>query len=63
MTQFVLAFVCLHFAQSDTEVLNSLEEICITRVAAINSSLECSTLGTAILPSLIEQSITDQRID
>ena len=36
ITNFVLAFVCLYFALPDTVVLNSLEELCITRVAAIN---------------------------
>ena len=34
---FTLAFVCLHFAPSDTRVLNSLEDLSITRVAAVNS--------------------------
>ena len=34
---YVIAFVCLHFALQDTRVLNSLEELCITRVAAVNS--------------------------
>ena len=29
----VLNFVCLHFAQSDTVVLSSLELFCITQVA------------------------------
>ena len=33
---YVLAFVCLDFAPSDTRVLNSLEELWITRVAAVN---------------------------
>ena len=37
LTDFVLAFVCLHFALSDTGVLCSLEELWITRVAAFNS--------------------------
>ena len=35
--QYVVAFVCLHFALSDTRVLNSLEELCITWMAVINS--------------------------
>ena len=34
---FVLAFVCLHFALSDTRALNSLEDLCITRMTAVNS--------------------------
>ena len=34
---YVLAFLCLHFALSDTRVLNLLEELCITRVTAVNS--------------------------
>ena len=34
---FVLAFICLHFMLSDTGVLNSLEELCIMLVAAVNS--------------------------
>ena len=33
---YVLAFVCLHFALLDTGVLNSLEEIRITQLAAVN---------------------------
>ena len=33
----VLAFVCLHFPPSDTRVLNSLEKLYITWVAAVNS--------------------------
>ena len=32
----VYAFVCLHFVQSDSRVLNSLEEFCIMRVASVN---------------------------
>ena len=32
---YVSNFVCLHFALLDTEVLNSLEELCITRVATV----------------------------
>ena len=50
---YVSAFVCLHFALPGTRELNSLEELCITRVAAGNSfarvlkpSLQ---LGTCIL--------------
>ena len=34
---YVSALACLHFALPDTKVLNSLEELCIMRVAAINS--------------------------
>ena len=34
---YVVAYVCLHFALPDTKVLNSYEELCITRVAAVNS--------------------------
>ena len=34
---YVVAFVCLHFALTDTRELNSFEELCITRVAAVNS--------------------------
>ena len=34
---FLLTSVCLHFALSDTRVLNSLEELSITQVAAVNS--------------------------
>ena len=34
---YVLTFVCLHFTLSDTEMVNSLEKLCITRVATINS--------------------------
>ena len=37
LTHFVLTFVCLHFTQSDTGVLNSLEELCNTQVAAVYS--------------------------
>ena len=33
---YVLAFICLNFVLLDTRVLNSLEEICITQVAAVN---------------------------
>ena len=33
----VVAFACLHFVLSDTRGLNSLEELCITRVAAVSS--------------------------
>ena len=35
---YVLNSFCLHFTLSETEVLNSLEEFCITRVATVNSS-------------------------
>ena len=34
---YVVAFACLHFALLDTRVLNSYEELCITRVAVVNS--------------------------
>ena len=34
---YVVAFVCLHFALPDTRVLNSFEELCIMRVAAVNT--------------------------
>ena len=34
---YILAFVCLYFALSNTRMLNLLEELCITRVAAVNS--------------------------
>ena len=34
---YVFAFVCLHSALPDTRVLNSLEELGITWVAAVNS--------------------------
>ena len=34
---YVVAFVCLHFALPGTRVLNSFEELCITRVAAVDS--------------------------
>ena len=37
LMHYVLAFVCLHFAWPDTRVLNSLEELCFTRIAAVNS--------------------------
>ena len=37
ITQYLSAFFCLHFVLPDTRVLNSLEELCITRVAAVNS--------------------------
>ena len=37
ITHYVLAFVCLHFAVSDTGVINLLEELCIMRVAVVNS--------------------------
>ena len=33
---YVLVFVCLHFALLDTRVLSVLEELCITRLAAVN---------------------------
>ena len=33
-THYVLAFVCLHFAQTDIGVLDILEEFCIAHVAA-----------------------------
>ena len=32
---YVSNFLCLHFALSDDGVLNSLEELCITRVASV----------------------------
>ena len=34
---YLLAFVCLYFALPDTRVLNSLEKLCITQIAAVNS--------------------------
>ena len=35
---YIVAFVCLHFyTLPDTRVLNSFEELCIIRVAAVNS--------------------------
>ena len=34
---YLVAFICLHFALPDTRVLNSFKELCIMRVAAINS--------------------------
>ena len=34
---YVVAFACLHFALTDTRVVNSYEELCITRVAVVNS--------------------------
>ena len=34
---YVLVFVCLYSGLPDTRVLNSLEELCIMPVAAINS--------------------------
>ena len=34
---YIIAFVCLHFALLDTRVLSSLEELCTTLVAAVNS--------------------------
>ena len=37
ITHYVLVFICLLFALPDTGALNSLEELCITWVAAINS--------------------------
>ena len=37
ITHYILAFVCLYFALPDTRVLNSFEELCIMRMAAINS--------------------------
>ena len=33
--QYVVAFVCLHFALPDDRALNLYEELCITRVAAV----------------------------
>ena len=33
---YVVAFACLYFALLDTRVLNSYEELCIARVAAVN---------------------------
>ena len=41
---YVLTFVCLHFALSATEVLNSFQELCITRNAITNSSPKYSTI-------------------
>ena len=37
MTHYVLAFVCLHFVLPDTGVLYSFVELCIRKVAAVNS--------------------------
>ena len=37
LTQYVLTFFCLHFMLSDTEMLNLLEELCMTQVATVNS--------------------------
>ena len=37
MTHIVLSNFCLHFALSDARLINSLEELCIKRVAAITS--------------------------
>ena len=37
LKHFVSTFICLHFPLLDTVVLNSLEELCITRAAAVNS--------------------------
>ena len=37
ITPYVESFICLHFALLDTRVLNLLEELWITWVAAINS--------------------------
>ena len=37
LTHYVLAFACFHFALPDTRVLNSLEELCIMWMAAVNS--------------------------
>ena len=34
---YVVAFICLQFGLLNTRVLNSLEELCITVVAAVNS--------------------------
>ena len=36
-THYVLAFGCLYFALPDSKVHYSLEELCITRVVAVNS--------------------------
>ena len=36
----VAAFVCLHYTLPDTRVLNSFDEICIMRAAAVNPSPE-----------------------
>ena len=33
--QYVVAFVCLHFALPDTKVFNSFEELCIMRCATV----------------------------
>ena len=37
LTHFVLTFVCLDIALSDTGMLNSFKEFCITRMAVVNS--------------------------
>ena len=34
---YVVAFICLHFALLDNGVINSFEELCIMRVAAVIS--------------------------
>ena len=36
INHYVVAFVCLHFTLTDTRVLNSHKELCITRVEAVN---------------------------
>ena len=35
ITPYVLTVICLHFCVPDTRVLNSLEGLCITRVASV----------------------------
>ena len=37
ITHYVLAFICLYFALPDTGMVSSLEELCITLVAAVNT--------------------------
>ena len=34
---YIVDVICLHFALPDTRVLNSLEELCITRMTVVNS--------------------------
>ena len=34
ITHYISAFICLHFALTDTGVLNSLQELCITQIDA-----------------------------
>ena len=53
---YVVAFICLHFALLDTRVLNSSEELCIMRVAAINSFARVlNSCGGAYILSSIDR--------